>query len=72
MSTVLIALGYFIIVIFDTIPLFRNGKKKEKILYTLMLIVSFLISILLSLDVNIPSSIPLYKKIIMTLRQGVL
>lgn len=68
MSTVFVVLGYSIVIIFDMIPLLRNGKKKEKFLYTSIILVSFVISILVSLDINVPSPIPFYEKLIMSLK----
>lgn len=72
MTTVFVVLGYSIAVIFDMIPLLKNGKKKEKLLYTSILVLSFVLSILLSLEIKVPSPIPFYEKVIMSLKQGVL
>jgi len=72
MSTVFVILGYTIVLLFDMLALFKNGKKNEKIIYTSIFVISFLISILLSLSIDIPSAIPFYEKFILTLKQGVL
>jgi len=64
MKTWLVILGYSVVVIFDMLPLFRICKRKEKLLYTSILVVTFVISIILSLDIKIPSPIPFYRRLI--------
>lgn len=68
MNKVFVILGYSIVIIFDMIPLLKNGKKKEKLLYTSMIAVTFLLSIILCLDIKMPSPIPYYEKVIMFLK----
>ena len=68
MNTVFIILGYSIVVILDMVPLFKSCKKKEKFLYVSIIAVSFAISILLCLNIRLPSPIPFYEKLIMSLK----
>ncbi len=70
MNIVFVIIGYAIIVLFDMVPLIKNGKKKVKLLYTSIIILSFVLSALLAFDVKIPSPIPYYEKILMNLYKG--
>ncbi|WP_432661823.1 hypothetical protein R9X47_14755 [Wukongibacter baidiensis] len=52
---ILIILGYLIIGIIEIVPLYKNNKKKELVVYSIFFSAAFIISLLLSLGVKIPS-----------------
>lgn len=52
---VLIILGYLIVGFVEIIPLIKKGRKKELILYSAIFLSAFVISLLLSLGVDLPS-----------------
>lgn len=52
---VLIILGYLIIGVIEIVPLYKKKKKKELLVYSIFFSAAFIISLLLSLGVKIPS-----------------
>ncbi len=52
---ILIILGYLIIGTIEIVPLYKNNKKKELVVYSIFFSAAFVISLLLSLGVKIPS-----------------
>lgn len=52
---VLIILGYLIIGTIEIVPLYKENKKKELVVYSIFFLAAFIISLLLSLGVKIPS-----------------
>ncbi len=52
---ILIILGYVVIGIIEIIPLIKKGEKKELVVYSIIFISSFIISILLGLGFELPS-----------------
>ena len=61
---ILIILAYLIIGIVEIIPLIKNRQKKELILYSIIFISAFTLSILLSLGVKIPSPAKPIEKVV--------
>lgn len=52
---ILVIIAYSIIGILEIIPLIKKNQRKELILYTALFTIAFIMSLLLSLDVKIPS-----------------
>ncbi|WP_053955687.1 hypothetical protein [Inediibacterium massiliense] len=52
---ILIILAYLIIGVLEIVPLVKKKQKKELILYMTLFLTAFVMSILLSLGVKIPS-----------------
>ncbi|SHK04548.1 hypothetical protein [Paramaledivibacter caminithermalis] len=52
---ILVILGYLIVGTIEMIPLYKENRKKELIIYSIFFTAAFIISLLLSLDVKIPS-----------------
>ncbi len=52
---VLVILVYILIGIIEIVPLIKNNQKKELILYSFLFGAAFILSLLLSLGVDIPS-----------------
>ncbi|MCG8482349.1 MAG: hypothetical protein MJA31_03495 [Clostridia bacterium] len=52
---VLVILVYVLIGIIEIVPLIKNNQKKELILYSFLFVAAFILSLLLSLGVDIPS-----------------
>lgn len=52
---VLVILGYIIIGTIEMVPLYKKNQKKELIVYAFFFTAAFIISLLLSLGVEIPS-----------------
>lgn len=52
---ILIILGYIVIGVIEIVPLYKKNKKKELAVYTIFFMTAFIISLLLSLGVKIPS-----------------
>lgn len=63
---VLIILAYIIIGIIEIVPMVKKKQKKELILYSVTLMIAFIISLLLSLGVDIPSPAKAIEKIVLT------
>ncbi|GAA0180590.1 hypothetical protein SH2C18_32530 [Clostridium sediminicola] len=66
MLVFIIIVAYIIIIYFDGIPLIRRGKKKEMLLYSVMMTASLVLSILLSLGVEVPSPAVFIEKLVST------
>ncbi|QEK11219.1 hypothetical protein FQB35_01895 [Crassaminicella thermophila] len=60
----LIILVYLIIGVIEITPLVKRNQKKELILYTITFMTAFIISLLLSLGVKIPSPAKPIEKIV--------
>lgn len=60
----LIILIYIIIAILEIYPLVEQKKKKEIIAYSITLFIAFGMSLLLSLDVDIPSPVHALEKLV--------
>jgi hypothetical protein len=52
---ILVVLIYMLIGIFEIVPMFKSGQRRELMLYIPLLLVAFTLSILLSIGVKIPS-----------------
>jgi len=52
---VLIILGYVVIGTIEIVPLYKKNKRKELAVYIIFFMAAFIISLLLSLGVEIPS-----------------
>lgn len=52
---VLVILGYLIIGTIEMVPLYKKNKTKELVVYSIFFATAFIISLLLSLGVKIPS-----------------
>lgn len=61
---VLIILAYLIIGLIEIIPLYKKKKKKELILYSITFGFAFILSLLLSLGVKIPSPAKPIEKVV--------
>jgi len=67
MVTVLVILGYIIIGFIEIVPLYKKKQKKELILYSITFTITFVMSVLLSLGVKIPSPAKPIEKIVLTI-----
>ncbi|QXM05083.1 hypothetical protein [Crassaminicella indica] len=61
---ILIILVYIIIGVVEIVPLVKKNQKKELILYSITFIAAFIMSILLSLGVKIPSPAKPIEKVV--------
>lgn len=52
---VLVIVGYLIIGTIEMVPLYKKNKTKELVVYSIFFAAAFIISLLLSLGVKIPS-----------------
>lgn len=52
---ILVLLGYGVIVLVDTIPIYKDGTRKEFWVSTIILTFSFICSVLLVFGVELPS-----------------
>lgn len=66
MLVFIIIVAHILIIYFDGTPLIKRGKKKEMILYSAMLTVSLVLSVLLSLGVEVPSPAIFIEKLVST------
>lgn len=64
---ILVILGYLIVGIIEITPLIKKGQKKELILYSAIFLFAFIISLLLSLGVDLPSPATPIEKAIRTI-----
>lgn len=62
-----IALIYISIIIIEIIPMIRNRKKNMVITYIIFMAISLILSVLLSLEVKIPSPASAIEKIVFTI-----
>ncbi|SHH07956.1 hypothetical protein [Tepidibacter thalassicus] len=62
----LVILAYLIIGVIEIVPLLKKNQKKELVLYSITFILAFVISILLSLGVKIPSPAKAIEKVVLT------
>jgi len=60
----LIILFYVIIGLLEIIPMIKRGERKETVVYCIFLSLSFILSLLLSLGVEIPSPAKSLEKVI--------
>ena len=67
MVTVLVILGYIIIGFIEIVPLYKKKQKKELILYSITFTIAFVMSVLLSLGIKIPSPAKPIEKIVLTI-----
>ena len=67
MVVVLVILAYIIIGAIEIVPLVKKKEKKELVLYSATFLFAFVISVLLSLGVKIPSPAKPIEKIVMTI-----
>lgn len=59
---VLVILAYLVIGLIEIIPLIKKGQMKELTLYSVLFLSAFVLSLLLSLGVDIPSpAVPIEK-----------
>jgi len=63
----LVIISYIIVMFFDTIPLLKEKKSGKTILYFSLIIFSMIISVLLSLGVQLPSPSNGIKNIVVSL-----
>ncbi len=64
MSIIVVCLMYIFIIVYDLVPIFKNKTKREFMLYTLLLCISFILIFLILLDVKLPSPTNLIKLIL--------
>ncbi len=55
MAIVFVIIGYIIIGVIEIVPLIKKQQKKELVVYSILFSSSFILSLLLSLGVKIPS-----------------
>jgi len=60
----LIILVYFVIALLEVIPLYKKKQKKEVLAYSLLLSLALILSILISLGVELPSASRIIEKIV--------
>ncbi len=70
MIVVLVIIAYVIIGYFEISRLNNDNQKKELVLYSITFFLAFIISILISLDIKIPSTVMLTEKIITSILGG--
>lgn len=58
---------YIFFVFVDLIPIYRSGKYKLFSVYTLMLTVSYVIRVLISIGIKIPSPVEPIKEIVISI-----
>lgn len=58
---------YILFIFIDLIPAYKNKQNKLFWIYSILLAFSYVILILISLDVKIPSPSPLIKKVVSTI-----
>ena len=63
---VLVILVYVLIAIIEGVPLIKSNNKKEIFVYSFFLITAFVMSLLLSLGVKIPSPAIYIQKVVET------
>ncbi|QZY54579.1 hypothetical protein [Crassaminicella profunda] len=61
---ILIVLVYIVIGVIEIVPLVKKNQKKELILYSITFAAAFIISVLLSLGVKIPSPAKPIEKVV--------
>ncbi|MCT4605161.1 MAG: hypothetical protein N4A64_03505 [Marinisporobacter sp.] len=61
---ILVIIVYIIIGILEIVPLIKRNQKKELVLYTVLFTTAFIMSLLISLDVKIPSPAKPIEKIV--------
>lgn len=64
MVVVLVILVYIIIGIIEMVPMMKRNQKKELVLYTILFGSAFIISLLLSVGVKVPSPAKPIEKIV--------
>ena len=67
MVTAIVVILYACVVVFDLVPLFKKGQKKEGWIYTVCFAVTFCVLILHTLGISVPSPAPLIEKTIRAL-----
>ena len=65
----IIVLGYLIIALPEILTLYKNNKKKETLFYSITILFSFIISILLTADVKLPRPMIIIEKIVSVIIQ---
>lgn len=66
---VLFSLIYIVVLVVEIIPLYKQNKHKETVVYAIFIGVSYVITLLLSFGVEIPSVNLLVEKIVMSITQ---
>ncbi len=64
MVTFLVIVLYLFVVLFDFLPMIKNGKKKECWVYSVLLFISFCVILLFSLDIAVPSPMIFIKQVV--------
>ncbi|HHT38562.1 MAG TPA: hypothetical protein GXZ95_04025 [Mollicutes bacterium] len=64
MNLAIVLIFYTFIIIFDFIPLIKKKLKKEIWIYSTILIITFIVILLDSIGINVPSPALLFKTII--------
>lgn len=64
MLTVIVILLFVFVYFFDYKPVFKNGKKNEKIVHVSIMAISFVILILFSIGITLPSPTEPIKNVI--------
>jgi len=67
---ILVIIAYGIVGIIEIPPLVKKGQRKEFILYSIFFIAAFLISLLLSLGIEIPSPAVPIERAVRTIIEG--
>jgi len=63
----LVIISYIIVIFFETVPIFKEKNRSKTIFYFSIIIFSMIISILLTLDVQLPSPSNEIKNIIISI-----
>ncbi|MTI46346.1 hypothetical protein [Sporosalibacterium faouarense] len=61
---ILVILAYLIVGFIEVVPLVNNGEKSEVMVFSVLFLTAFILSLLLSLGVKVPSPIIPIEKIV--------
>lgn len=64
---ILVIISFLILIFFETVPLFKQNNKGKIIFYFILITFSMIISILLTLGVNLPSPSNPIKNIVISI-----
>lgn len=54
-----------LVAVFEIIPMYKNNKKKEIVLYTIVMVISMSVTIFISTDISYPSFASILKKLLL-------
>lgn len=64
---ILVILGYIMVGVIEMVPLYKKNKNRELVVYSFFFASAFILSLLLSLGVEIPSPAKPIEKIVKTI-----